>query len=146
MACAISRGRGRHSDSSTALTRDILLRTTASICRTAPLLALCRRSTVLIKSRRCRRRLADRGRHIALGRVWASSWGVKVVALRPAAALMRALNLVLLTVLAACAEHQALPSDPTGRLFARGLDQITDLYISPVSSRKLVLAGARSEE
>jgi len=67
---------------------------------------------------------------------------VNVVALRPAAALMRALNLVLLTALAACAEHQALPSDPTGRLFARGLDQITDLYISPVSSRKLVLAGA----
>ena len=64
------------------------------------------------------------------------------MALRPAAALMRALNLVLLTALAACAEHQALPSDPTGRLFARGLDQITDLYISPVSSRKLVLAGA----
>ena len=62
--------------------------------------------------------------------------------LRPAAALMRAFSLVLLATLAACAEHQALPSDPTGRLFARGLDQITDLYISPVSSRKLVLAGA----
>src|SRR5262249_10422118 len=29
-----------------------------------------------------------------------------------------------------------------GRLFARGLDEITDLYISPVSSRKLILAGA----
>jgi carboxyl-terminal processing protease len=49
---------------------------------------------------------------------------------------------VLLVALAACAERQALPNDPTGRLFARGLDEITDLYIAPVSSRKLVLAGA----
>lgn len=64
------------------------------------------------------------------------------MSLRLAAALMRALSLTFLVALAACAEHQALPNDPTGRLFARGLDQITDLYISPVSSRKLVLAGA----
>jgi carboxyl-terminal processing protease len=64
------------------------------------------------------------------------------VSLRPAAVLARASSLVLLVVLAACAERQALPNDPTGRLFARGLDEITDLYISPVSSRKLVLAGA----
>ena len=35
-----------------------------------------------------------------------------------------------------------MPNDPTGRLFARGLDEITDLYIAPVSSRKLILAGA----
>jgi len=44
--------------------------------------------------------------------------------------------------LAACAAHQALPDDPAGRLFARSLDEITDLYITPVSSRKLILAGA----
>lgn len=64
------------------------------------------------------------------------------MSLRPAAVLAQASSLVLLVVLASCAERQALPNDPTGRLFARGLDEITDLYISPVSSRKLVLAGA----
>ena len=47
-----------------------------------------------------------------------------------------------LILLAACAERQSLPNDPTGRLFARGLDEITDLYIAPVSNRKLILAGA----
>ena len=64
------------------------------------------------------------------------------MSLRPIAALARASSLVLLVALAACAERQALPNDPTGRLFARGLDEITDLYIAPVSSRQLVLAGA----
>jgi len=64
------------------------------------------------------------------------------VSLRPATVLVRASNIIVLVALAACAEHQALPTDPTARLFARGLDEISDLYISPVSSRKLVLAGA----
>src|SRR6516165_1630611 len=64
------------------------------------------------------------------------------LSLRPAAVLLRASNLALVVLLAACAEHQALPSDPTGRLFARGLDEITYLYIAPVSNRKLILAGA----
>jgi carboxyl-terminal processing protease len=67
---------------------------------------------------------------------------VNAVSLRPAAALLRACSLGLLVALAACAERQALPNDPTGRLFARGLDEITDLYIAPVSSRRLVLGGA----
>ncbi|MBO0736726.1 MAG: S41 family peptidase [Alphaproteobacteria bacterium] len=62
------------------------------------------------------------------------------MSLRPAAVLARA-SFVLL-ILAGCAERQALPNDPAGRLFARGLDEITDLYITPVSSRKLVLSGA----
>jgi carboxyl-terminal processing protease len=61
---------------------------------------------------------------------------------RPAAVLARASSLILLVVFAGCAERQALPNDPVGRLFARGLDEITDLYISPVSSRQLILAGA----
>jgi hypothetical protein len=61
---------------------------------------------------------------------------------RPAAALARASSLAFVLGLAACAGPQALPEDPTGRLFARGLDEISDLYITPVSSRKLVLAGA----
>ena len=64
------------------------------------------------------------------------------MSLHPAAALVRACSLVLVVALAACAERQALPNDPTGRLFARSLDEITDLYIAPVSSRRLVLAGA----
>jgi carboxyl-terminal processing protease len=67
---------------------------------------------------------------------------VNAVSLRPAAAFMRGSSLVLLVAFAGCAGQQALPNDPTGRLFARGLDEITDLYISPVSSRTLVLSGA----
>ncbi|MGH7062281.1 MAG: S41 family peptidase, partial [Stellaceae bacterium] len=35
-----------------------------------------------------------------------------------------------------------MPADPVGRLFARGLDEISELYIAPVSSRKLAFAGA----
>ena len=64
------------------------------------------------------------------------------MSLRPATVLVRASSFVLLIGFAGCAERQALPNDPIGRLFARGLDEITDLYISPVSSRQLVLAGA----
>jgi carboxyl-terminal processing protease len=64
------------------------------------------------------------------------------LSLRSAADLARASSLVLVVALAACAVHQALPDDPTARLFARGLDEITDLYLTPVSSRKLILAGA----
>ena len=64
------------------------------------------------------------------------------MSLHSAAALAWATSFVLLVALTACAERQALPSDPVGRLFARGFDEITDLYISPVSSRQLVLAGA----
>jgi carboxyl-terminal processing protease len=61
---------------------------------------------------------------------------------RPAAMLALGISLALVGVLTGCVEHQALPNDPTGRLFARGLDEITDLYITPVSNRKLILAGA----
>ena len=64
------------------------------------------------------------------------------LSLRPAAVLARASSFALVVALAACVEHQALPDDPTARLFARGLDEITDLYIAPVSSRQLILAGA----
>ncbi len=64
------------------------------------------------------------------------------MSLRSAAKPLRACSLVFLAALAACAQRQALPNDPTGRLFARGLDEITDLYIASVSSRLLVLGGA----
>jgi carboxyl-terminal processing protease len=50
--------------------------------------------------------------------------------------------LACLALLAACTAERPLPADPTARLFARGLDEITDLYIEPVSSRALVLSGA----
>jgi carboxyl-terminal processing protease len=62
--------------------------------------------------------------------------------LRPADKFRWASSLAVGILLAACAERQSLPNDPTGRLFARGLDEITDLYIAPVSNRKLILAGA----
>ncbi|HZT87523.1 MAG TPA: S41 family peptidase [Stellaceae bacterium] len=45
-------------------------------------------------------------------------------------------------LLAACTVERPLPAEPTARLFARGLDEITDLYIEPISSRTLVLSGA----
>ncbi len=64
------------------------------------------------------------------------------MSLRPAAALAPAGLLVLLVLLSACVERQPLPADPTGRLFGRGLDQVADLYIAPVSSQVLALAAA----
>jgi hypothetical protein len=44
--------------------------------------------------------------------------------------------------LAACADNETAAPDASGQLFARGLDEITDLYIEPVTNRKLSLAGA----
>lgn len=64
------------------------------------------------------------------------------MALRPAAMLAAAGGVVLLVLLGACAQRQPLPMDPAGRLFGRGLDDIADLYIAPVSSRILALAAA----
>lgn len=91
------------------------------------------RSTVLAPARAVWPEVMDRG--LSLG-------GVSAVSLRSAAKPLRACSLVFLAALAACAQRQALPNDPTGRLFARGLDEITDLYIASVSSRLLVLGGA----
>ena len=47
-------------------------------------------------------------------------------------------------LLAACTtgHEAALPADPTARLYAKGLDEITDLYIAPIAPRQLALAGA----
>ncbi|MGH7115951.1 MAG: S41 family peptidase [Stellaceae bacterium] len=64
------------------------------------------------------------------------------MSLRPAARLAAAGSFVLLVLLGACAQRQPLPTDPAGRLFGRGLDDIADLYIAPVSSRTLALAAA----
>lgn len=62
--------------------------------------------------------------------------------LRPAAALAAAGILLIGAGLAGCAGGPPLPADPAGRLFARGLDDIAEFYISPVSSRLVALAGA----
>ena len=48
-------------------------------------------------------------------------------------------------LLAACGTHATTSGDSsTGELFARGIDQITDLYIEPISSQTLVVVGARN--
>jgi carboxyl-terminal processing protease len=64
------------------------------------------------------------------------------VSLHPVGDLAPAALLVLLALLTACTQLQPLPADPTGRLFGRGLEEIGDLYILPVSSRRLALAAA----
>ncbi len=64
--------------------------------------------------------------------------------LRPAAVLARASLIAILLAIVGCAQMNPMPLDPGGRLFARGLDQIDELYITPVSNRILALdAGAR---
>lgn len=47
-------------------------------------------------------------------------------------------------LLAACGTHVSSHDGATGELFARGIEQITDLYIEPIAGQKLVLAGARN--
>ena len=107
------------------------------------MIAAGRRSTVLIAPERNFRNADGVAERVAAGEFagfplleWIP------LSLRPAAELARASSLAFAVALAACAAHQALPDDPAGRLFARSLDEITDLYITPVSSRKLILAGA----
>jgi len=46
--------------------------------------------------------------------------------------------------LAGCGSHETGPESATQRLFARGVEQITDLYIEPVSSQTLVFVGAKN--
>ena len=105
------------------------------------MIAAGRRSTVLIAPERNFRNADGVAERVAAGEFagfplleWIP------LSLRPAAELARASSLALAVALAACAAHQALPDDPAGRLFARSLDEITDLYITPVSSRKFILA------
>jgi carboxyl-terminal processing protease len=60
----------------------------------------------------------------------------------PAAAFAPAAVLAVVAMLAGCAQYEPLPADPHGRLYAHGLDEISELYIAPVSSRSLALEGA----
>jgi carboxyl-terminal processing protease len=64
------------------------------------------------------------------------------ISLRPAFAFAPTAVCAVVVVLAGCAQNEPLPADPAGRLFARGLDEISDLYIAPASSRLLALDGA----
>ena len=48
----------------------------------------------------------------------------------------------LMVTLAACSGQGPLPGDAGGQLFARGLHEIADLYIEPVTSRRLAISGA----
>jgi carboxyl-terminal processing protease len=64
------------------------------------------------------------------------------IATRSAIASIGAAVLFAAAVLAGCAGPQPLPIDPTGRLFARGLDDIAEYYIAPISIRVLAIAGA----
>ena len=62
--------------------------------------------------------------------------------LRRTAWLVSASLLVLAPALIGCTELQPMPTDPRGRLFARGLEQIDELYIVTVSNRSLALDAA----
>ncbi len=48
----------------------------------------------------------------------------------------------LVLTLAGCAGQERLSAPADGQLFARGLGEMADLYIAPVSSRRLALSGA----
>jgi carboxyl-terminal processing protease len=61
---------------------------------------------------------------------------------RPAVALAAASIIAIVVALFGCAQMQPMPTDPRGRLFARGLDQIDELYIVQVSNRRLALDAA----
>src|SRR5436305_11000658 len=61
---------------------------------------------------------------------------------RTALVFARIAAVALALPLAACADNETAAPDASGQLFTRGLDEITDLYIEPVTNRKLALAGA----
>ena len=50
-------------------------------------------------------------------------------------------RILILLALAGCTGQGSLPGNGEAQLFARGLDEITDLYIEPVSSRRLALSA-----
>jgi len=65
--------------------------------------------------------------------------------LRLPARLRRVLPALACLLLAACGTHGTSQNGgATGELFARGIEQITDLYIEPISGQTLVSAGTRN--
>ena len=64
--------------------------------------------------------------------------------LRLLAPLRRLGPAIVLVALAACGTRDTPGASSTGELFARGIDQITDLYIEPISGQKLVFVGAKN--
>jgi carboxyl-terminal processing protease len=50
----------------------------------------------------------------------------------------------LALALAGCGGQETASESPESHLFARGIEQITDLYIEPVPAQKLVFVGARN--
>ena len=62
--------------------------------------------------------------------------------LRPVVAIIRAGLAFSLLALVACAERAPLKTGAEGQLFARGMHDIAGLYLQPVTSRHLALAGA----
>jgi carboxyl-terminal processing protease len=85
----------------------------------------------------------DRAALYSLGGMRGRARGLSIRALlysRSAAAARAGLILALLT-LAGCAVQDSPPPDAGAKLFAGGLDAIADLYIEPVSSRRLALSA-----
>lgn len=64
--------------------------------------------------------------------------------MHPFAGLRHAAVVVAVLALAGCGTRGTLESNPTSRLFARGVEEITDLYIEPVSGQQLIVAGAKN--
>jgi carboxyl-terminal processing protease len=62
-----------------------------------------------------------------------------LLSLRPPAAIA---SVGVAVWLAGCTGNAQLAATPDGQLFARGLDELADVYIEPVSSHRLAVAGA----
>jgi carboxyl-terminal processing protease len=60
----------------------------------------------------------------------------------PGAALIWTGLATVVFALTACAAGDKLPQRADGKLFARGLSEISELYLQPVSDRRLAVAGA----
>jgi carboxyl-terminal processing protease len=52
--------------------------------------------------------------------------------------------MIAILILAGCNGHETPRETSTGELFAHGIEQITDLYIEPISAQKLVIVGAKN--
>jgi len=64
--------------------------------------------------------------------------------LRLSLRLRRLVPALACVLLAACGTNGSLHDNSTGELFARGIEQITDLYIEPISGQKLIMVGAKN--